>query len=117
MVEMAYSGTKIKIDMIVELHTDKDGYVLEPEKWNETIAGYLAKMEKIDAMTVDHWKLVHYIRDFYLRFGVAPPPKLICKQTGATMDRINELFPGGLTKGACKIAGLPAEAWCWRRIR
>jgi len=109
--------TKVKPDWIIDLRIDKDGFILEPEKWNETIAKYIARIDNIETMTKDHWKVVLYIRDFYLRFGVAPPLKLICKHTRMDLKRINALFPSGIAEGACKIAGLPLEAWCWRRIK
>ena len=115
MVKAALNNTIRNIDAVIYVHLDKDGYLLEPEKWNETIASYLAKSENIGAMSYDHWKLVSYIRDFYMRFGVAPSYEVVCRNTQFDLKRIHELFPGGLANGACKVAGLPSKAWCWGR--
>ena len=117
MLGVISEDTDVKVDLVLDLHIGKDGFILEPERWDETAAKYLAKMENIDTMSSAHWRLVRYIREFYMRFGVAPPYDLIKKHTRLDLKRINALFPGGLIEGACKVAGLPAEAWCWRPIR
>jgi tRNA 2-thiouridine synthesizing protein E len=63
-------------------------------------------------MGEDHWKLVNYLRDYYLKYEIAPPVRMLVKQTGLDLKKIYELFPGGPAKGACKIAGLPKPTGC-----
>jgi tRNA 2-thiouridine synthesizing protein E len=96
----------------VSIAVDEDGFMSEPEKWNEAVAAALAASEGVDALTDDHWKVVTYLRNYYLKFSVAPMIRKLCKETGFELKRIYELFPSGPAKGACKIAGLPKPTGC-----
>jgi len=95
-----------------EIEIDEDGFIQEPDKWNKEVAEDLAKAEKAYPMGEDHWKLVNYLRDYYLKYEIAPPVRMLVKQTGLDLKKIYELFPGGPAKGACKIAGLPKPTGC-----
>jgi tRNA 2-thiouridine synthesizing protein E len=94
------------------LEIDEDGFIQEPDKWNQEVAEALAKTEGVDELTDDHWKLVNYLREYYLQFGVAPMIRKLCKDTGFKLNQIYELFPSGPAKGACKVAGLPKPTGC-----
>jgi len=96
----------------VTLEIDEDGFIQEPEQWNEAVAAALAKTEGVDELTEDHWKLVNYLRDYYLEFGIAPMIRKLCKATGFKLKYVYELFPSGPAKGACKVAGLPKPTGC-----
>ena len=96
----------------IKLEVDEDGFITEPELWNEEIAKALATTENVDILSEDHWKLVNYLRDYYLEFGIAPMIRKLCKQTGFTLKYVYELFPSGPAKGACKVAGLPKPTGC-----
>jgi len=99
-----YPGNKVDVD--------EDGFIQEPQLWNEDLAGALARIEGVDAMSEEHWKVVHYLRNYYLEFGVAPMIRKLCKETGFALKKIYELFPSGPAKGACKVAGLPKPTGC-----
>ncbi len=94
------------------LEIDEDGFIQEPDKWNETIAKGLAETEGVTEMGEDHWKLVNYLRDYFLKYGVAPMIRKLCKETGFKLNYVYELFPSGPAKGACKVAGLPKPTGC-----
>jgi tRNA 2-thiouridine synthesizing protein E len=96
----------------VSIEVDEDGFMQEPDKWDERVALALASTEGVDELTDDHWKVVHYLRDYYQQFGVAPMIRKLCKQTGFKLKEIYELFPSGPAKGACKVAGLPKPTGC-----
>jgi tRNA 2-thiouridine synthesizing protein E len=96
-----------------QLEVDEDGFIADPSLWNEDLARFLAKSaEDIDELTPDHWKVVHYLNDYYKEFGVAPMIRKLCKETGFDLNYIYKLFPSGPAKGACKIAGLPKPTGC-----
>ncbi|MBW2526692.1 MAG: TusE/DsrC/DsvC family sulfur relay protein [Deltaproteobacteria bacterium] len=97
-------------DMTLEI--DEDGFIQEPDRWNEDVAAALAKTEGVEEMTEEHWKLVNYLREYYLEYGVAPMIRKLCKATGFKLKKIYELFPSGPAKGACKVAGLPKPTGC-----
>jgi tRNA 2-thiouridine synthesizing protein E len=96
----------------IEIEIDEDGFIQESEKWNQALAEDLAKTENVSPMSEDHWKLVNYLRDYFLKFGIAPPIRMVVKQTGFDLKRIYQLFPSGPAKGACKVAGLPKPTGC-----
>ncbi len=96
----------------IEIEVDEDGFIQEPDKWNEKIAEDLAKIEEAFPMTDDHWKVVNYLRDYYLEFESAPAIRMMTKKTGFDLKYIYQLFPGGPAKGACKVAGLPKPTGC-----
>lgn len=96
-----------------ELEIDEDGFIQEPEKWTEAVAEDLAKEESsVAPMAEDHWRLVNYIRDYYLQFGVAPPVRMLCKKNGFDLKYVYDMFPKGPAAGACKVAGLPKPTGC-----
>jgi len=96
----------------VSIVVDEDGFMQEPEKWDEKVAAALATTEAVEQMTEDHWKVVYYLHNYYLEFGVAPMIRKLCKETGFPLKKIYELFPSGPAKGACKVAGLPKPTGC-----
>ncbi len=91
---------------------DEDGFIQEPEKWNEEVAKALAKTEGVEELTEDHWKVIRYLRSYYLEYGIAPMVRKLCKDTGFSLKEIYALFPSGPAKGACKIAGLAKPTGC-----
>ncbi len=96
--------------MAVEV--DEDGFIQDPSIWNEQLAAAIAPTEDVSEMTEDHWKLVNYIRNYYIQFGIAPMIRKMCKDTGFDLKKVYEMFPTGPAKGACKVAGLPNGKGC-----
>lgn len=96
----------------VSLEIDEDGFIQEPERWSQDVAVALAKTEGVEDLTDDHWKVVNYLREYYLEYGIAPMIRKLCKSTGFKLNQIYELFPSGPAKGACKVAGLPKPTGC-----
>ncbi len=95
-----------------EIEIDEDGFIQQPEGWTKEVAEDLAKNENASPMSETHWKIVNYLREYYGKFGIAPPIRMLVKQTGIDLKRIYELFPSGPAKGACKVAGLPKPTGC-----
>ena len=96
----------------VVIDVDEDGFMQEPDKWNEEIAKALATTEGVAELTEEHWKLVNYLRAYFLQFGVAPMIRKLCKETGFDLKKVYALFPSGPAKGACKVAGLAKPTGC-----
>ena len=104
MATFEHGGLKIEVD--------EDGFMEDPGVWNEEIAKALATTEGVEVLNEEHWKLVHYLRDYYLKFGIAPMIRKLCKETGFPLKKVYELFPSGPAKGACKVAGLAKPTGC-----
>jgi TusE/DsrC/DsvC family sulfur relay protein len=96
----------------ISFPVDEDGFLQEPERWDQQIALALASTEGLRELSETHWKLVHYIRDYYREFEIAPMIRKMCKETGLSLRQIYDLFPSGPAKGACKVAGLPKPTGC-----
>ena len=94
------------------LDIDEDGFIQNPDLWDKEVAAALGKTEGVDDLTEDHWKIVEYLREYFMEFGVAPMIRKLCKSTGFKLNQIYELFPSGPAKGACKVAGLPKPTGC-----
>ena len=95
------------------IELNEEGFMVNPEEWNEEVAKMLAKEEEgIDSMSEEHWSVVNYIRDYFLEKNLAPMVRKVCKSTGFPLKYIFELFPSGPAKGACKVAGLPKPDGC-----
>jgi tRNA 2-thiouridine synthesizing protein E len=96
----------------IKIEIDDDGFMTETDKWNEDIAKALATSEGISEMSEAHWKIANYLREYYLKFNIAPPIRKLCKETGFSLKEIYSLYPSGPAKGACKVAGLARPTGC-----
>ncbi len=91
---------------------DEDGFLLDPESWDEDFASYVKEEEGISELTEEHWKVINYLQDYYKKNGIAPMVRIMTKVTGYKLKQIYELFPSGPGKGACKMAGLAKPTGC-----
>lgn len=96
----------------VKIDVDEDGFMENPEEWTEDVAYALASTEDVEELTEDHWKLIHYLRDYFQQYGIAPMIRKLCKETGFPLKKVYEMFPSGPAKGACKVAGLAKPTGC-----
>lgn len=95
-----------------EIEVDDEGFIQQPDLWDEAVARDIAKGIGIEEMTDDHWSIVNYIREYYVKFEIAPLIRRLCKVTETDIDTIYVLFPDGPADGACKVAGLPTPTGC-----
>ena len=98
--------------------TDKHGYLLNLDDWNEALAEHLAGLENI-TLNDNHWEVVHFVRNFYQEYKTSPAIRMLvkamAKQLGADKGNsmyLYKLFPKGPAKQATRIAGLPKPAKC-----
>ncbi len=104
MPQFEFNKLKIKVD--------SDGFMENPDEWNQDIAFVLASDEGISELTDNHWKVINYLRDYYKQNGIAPMIRKLCKETGFQLKDIYDLFPSGPALGACKVAGLTKPTGC-----
>ncbi len=105
MPELDAKGKKIEVN--------EEGFLVHPEIWDREIAEILGKEEEgVESLSEDHWKVINYIREYFLEKNIAPMVRKMCKNTGFPLRYIFELFPSGPAKGACKVAGLPKPDGC-----
>ena len=94
----------------VELETDKDGYLLEPD-FSEEVVRVIAQAEGITLID-DHWKVVNFLREQYREHGHTPNFRNMLKGVaevipGCDSKALYDLFPVGPAKQGAKVAGLP----------
>jgi len=95
-----------------ELVEDNDGFLVEMTNWSRDIAEQLALKNDLGPLTDDHWKIIEFVKDYYLTHQQGPAIVKIGKATGFAPSYICKLFPCGIAKGAYRLAGLPRPAGC-----
>ncbi len=91
---------------------DGDGFLSDPQIWDQGVANLIAKYDGIEEMNEKHWAIVNIIRTSWEEKGMAPMVRTICQETGIRLREIYELFPLGPARGACRVAGLPKPDGC-----
>ena len=101
-----------------EIETDSEGYLKETTQWSEAMAEVIAAQEGI-SLSVEHWEVVRFVRDFYLEFNTSPAIRMLVKAMANKFGEekgnsryLYRLFPKGQAKQATKIAGLPKPVKC-----
>lgn len=98
---------------------DTEGYLVDPEQWDETVARILATAEGIE-LDADYWPILHFMRDYWTTHRVAPDVRhvvdFLVKEQGfekkVAKQHLFKLFPYGYVKQACKISGMQRpRAW------
>ena len=89
---------------------DEDGYLIDPIKWNESVAEEFARQENIQ-LTEVHWDLIRFMRRYYEEHLIAPDARYSIKHLSGkfwkdSRNKLFELFPYGYVQQACKIAGM-----------
>lgn len=97
-------------DKILEF--DQDGFLRNPELWDDDVARAIANDEGINEMSEQHWSVVRFIRSYWKEHDLAPAVRLLCKESGVSVRDVYKLFTSGPARGACRIAGLPKPDGC-----
>ena len=105
--------------MNIQTSRDSEGYLINPEDWNENIAYKLAEEEEIELNEV-YWSILNFMRRYYDEHNIAPDVRHLIKylavenhcEKGEAKKLVFEMFPYGYVKQACKIAGMKKpRAW------
>ena len=94
------------------------GNLVNLEDWSEPMAEFLALQEDI-SLTPDHWEIIHFMRQFYFKYGISPMVRLLVKKLRDELgvhkhsnEDLYALFPGGPSRQGSRIAGLPEPQGC-----
>jgi len=96
----------------VEIALNEEGFVIDPNQWNEDVAVELARREGIDPLTDRHWEVTRFMRHEYETKGSGPSVRILGKTSGVSIKELYQLFPKGPAKLAAKIAGIPKPRGC-----
>jgi tRNA 2-thiouridine synthesizing protein E len=92
------------------LDVTEEGYLNDPNQWNEAIAHELAKEEGIE-LTEKHLEVIHFLLSTFEK-GDALTIRKVGKSGIIDIKGLYDLFPGGPLKKSSKIAGIPKPASC-----
>ncbi len=95
-----------------EVEVNEEGFLTQPDQWSEDLAPELAKLIGIPALTEDHWKLIHFLRDDYASQGETATLRRVSTQTGTPVKALFGLFPGKPAKKMSYVSGLPKPKGC-----
>jgi TusE/DsrC/DsvC family sulfur relay protein len=100
--------------MIAETSVDVDaeGFLTDPQQWNERLAEEIARENGIPELTDRHRLVVKFMRERYLTTGSAPSIRSLGKESGVPIKELYQLFPKGPAKLAAKIGGIPKPRGC-----
>jgi len=108
--DFSFKGRNIKVH--------PSGNLADPSEWDESMAIFLAQKEGIELID-EHWKIIHYLRDFYFKYGITPMVNLltdylkeISHDRTVNIDHLYTLFPDGPARQGSRIAGLPMPQGC-----
>jgi tRNA 2-thiouridine synthesizing protein E len=107
---LAVDGRKIPVD--------QQGFLIEPEDWDEHVAGELAHNAGV-TLTESHWDVLRFMRAYLAEHGIAADARFVFRfldpktedgKSGRAL--FFDLFPYGYVGQACKIAGMrQPRAW------
>ena len=99
------------VDLAVE--RDSDGYLVDPDDWNEELARQLASEWNLD-LREEHLDVMRYMREWFDVHRIIPDvrdvAKYIMQQKGVTKKEAQRylftLFPHGYMQQGCQLAGM-----------
>ena len=103
-------------DLLISL--SDQGFLINASDWSEQVCQLLAERNNIQ-LTDNHWEIIFFIRHYYSQFKHLPNARMfskaIAKELGTEKSNsryLQQLFPDGPLKYACKLAGLPKPPTC-----
>jgi len=105
------------METIIEMPArDAEGYLVEPNEWNEAVAETLGRELNIE-FGEDHWSVIRFMRQYFDEHRITADARFAIKHLearypGQGRKRLFELFPYGYVGQACKVAGMKRpRAW------
>ncbi len=102
MTQKEFAGNMVEIN--------EEGYLINPEEWNNEIAKAIASEENIE-LTDKHFEVLNFIRDKVIS-GATLTIRSINKSGIVDTKTFYQMFPGAPLKLATKIAGVPKPSSC-----
>ncbi|CAN5870476.1 TusE/DsrC/DsvC family sulfur relay protein [soil metagenome] len=94
-----------------EVHVDDEGFLTDPNDWNEALAETLASnigIELVDA----HWTAISFARNDHAATGETPTLRRMASVGGISTKEMFALFPKKSAKKLAYVAGLPKPVGC-----
>ena len=111
-MQVSALGTQKRLVAGKEVLFDKEGFFLDAGDWSEEAAGVLSRDIGIEELSEKQWRLIHFVRDYYVNNGKAPLNSELKAGLGLSLMELESIFPGGLRRDARLLAGLPNPKSC-----
>lgn len=86
---------------------DEEGFLLDPDSWNEDLALWLAKQEGMTELSEARWQIIYALREHYHHHHSVPDLRSLCRSVQQDdVYCLEHLFENDGSK-AWRIAGLP----------
>lgn len=92
----------------LKINVDEEGYLVNPEEWNEKVACALAEQQGVEELTPQRMAIIKFLRDYYREYNYFPILNAVCLNVHQPKQCMKEQFMHPLQ--AWKIAGLPKPA-------
>ncbi len=96
----------------------KDGFLVDRNDWNKTIAEKIALDEAI-ILSDPHWELISFVQQYYSDYHITPIMRILAKairkrisEEKGTSKYLYSLFPDAPVRQLARIAGLPKPPSC-----
>lgn len=83
---------------------DRDGFLAQPESWDEGMAKHIALEDGLGELGEAHWAIIRFLRGHYNEGGL-PAVSHVCHVNHLEHSCLSDLFRS--VKSAWRIAGLP----------
>jgi tRNA 2-thiouridine synthesizing protein E len=107
-----HPNRKFRIIAGQKIQIDGKGFLRNAEDWSEEVARRLAEECGLQQMNETHWRVIRFMRSYYLNYGRAPLNRDLKAGTGMSLMELESLFPEGIRQGARRVAGLPNPKSC-----
>ena len=94
----------------VNITLNEEGYLTNPEQWNEDVAKEIALEEEIE-LSDKHFEVLNFLREQFLA-GESLSIRKVGNSEIVNIKELYQLFPGGPLKKSSRIAGIPKPASC-----
>jgi TusE/DsrC/DsvC family sulfur relay protein len=94
-----------------EIHVDAEGFLTEPDEWDDDLAVVLAANIGIE-LTDAHWAAIRFLRADFATQGETATTRRVQKVGGIPTKEQFALFPKKPAKKMAYIAGLPKPRGC-----
>jgi dissimilatory sulfite reductase related protein len=94
------------------VYFDSEGFFWEPNDWTTAAASELARESGIVELDETQWRVIRFLRDYYLYHGRTPMNRELKAGTGLSLVELERSFPDGIKFGARRLAGLPNPKTC-----
>ena len=102
----------------VEYEVDQEGFLQNMSDWSREVAIGMATRDGVELETA-HWEVIDFLRAYYFKYEIAPAIRVLSKEIGKRLGAdkgnskyLDQLFPFGPARQACRYAGLPKPTGC-----